>query len=345
MLKSLSLSFALLLFAAATGYPQWNSSRPDGYGPTGVSLDHTHETGELMLSYHYMYMKQNGLRDGTTNIKFGEAIDPRGGGFLTTPTDLSIRTHMFGVSFAPISRLTIVGTLPVRQASMDNFTRNGRRFTTESSGLGDVTVAGLWLLDPVGDQRAHISMEVGLPTGSIARRDVTPLSAGREFTLPYPMQTSGGTVDLSPGLTLLGQVADVWSWGGQAQAQFRLGKNDYYSLGDNYTATAWGARRLNDWLSGSFRLDWFQWGAIEGADPSQNPLATPASDPNLQGGSRWSAGLGINTYFSEGSLKGFRVSGEWMVPLYQDLDGPQLETDWIIIIGAEYDGVSKLLKR
>jgi hypothetical protein len=280
------------------------------------------------------------MRDGTDNIKFGDVVAPGGYGFLVSPTDMSMQMHMFGLMFAPLERLTIFGMLPVRSSTMDHLTRRGDVFSTESSGLGDATIGGMWLLDPVGDQRAHISLAVGLPTGSIARKDVNPLSAGREVTLPYPMQTSGGTVDLNPGLTLLGQLGDDWSWGGQARAKFRLGENDYYSLGDNYTATAWGARRFNDWLSGSFRLDWFQWGAIEGADPSQNPLATPASDPNLQGGSRWSAGFGINTYLSQGSFKGLRLNGEWLLPFYQDLDGPQLETDWIIIVGAQYSGQS-----
>ncbi|MEL7333685.1 MAG: hypothetical protein AAFN12_15670 [Cyanobacteria bacterium J06560_2] len=33
----------------------WSPSRPDSHAPIGVMGDHTHEKGEFMLSYRYMY--------------------------------------------------------------------------------------------------------------------------------------------------------------------------------------------------------------------------------------------------------------------------------------------------
>jgi len=35
-------------------------------------------------------------------------------------------------------------------------------------------------------------------------------------------------------------------------------------------------------------------------------------------------------------LKGQRLAFEFGIPVYQDLDGPQLETDWIILFGWQY---------
>ncbi len=37
-----------------------------------------------------------------------------------------------------------------------------------------------------------------------------------------------------------------------------------------------------------------------------------------------------------GVLHGFRLAAEGIVPFYQKLDGPQLETDWVLMLGAQY---------
>lgn len=44
--------------------PYWDASRPDSHGPIGVMGDHTHEAGEIMLSYRWMYMSMGGHRAG-----------------------------------------------------------------------------------------------------------------------------------------------------------------------------------------------------------------------------------------------------------------------------------------
>ena len=33
--------------------------RPDSHAPIGVMSDHTHEAGEMMFSYRYMFMNMN----------------------------------------------------------------------------------------------------------------------------------------------------------------------------------------------------------------------------------------------------------------------------------------------
>ncbi|MCE2421999.1 MAG: hypothetical protein J4G03_01570 [Gemmatimonadetes bacterium] len=37
--------------------------------------------------------------------------------------------------------------------------------------------------------------------------------------------------------------------------------------------------------------------------------------------------------FTDGALRGHRIAAEWHVPVYQNLNGPQLETDWVLTIG------------
>lgn len=47
-------------------------------------------------------------------------------------------------------------------------------------------------------------------------------------------------------------------------------------------------------------------------------------------------GLGVNDYARSGSFKGHRLALEVGYPVYQDLDGPQLETDWMLTGGWQY---------
>ncbi len=73
--------------------------------------------------------------------------------------------------------------------------------------------------------------------------------------------------------------------------------------------------------------------------PGQSPTANrmvPTVFTELRGGTGLDAALGINFYVASGSLAGFRIGVEGLLPVYQDLDGPQLETDWQLIIGPQY---------
>ena len=70
------------------------------------------------------------------------------------------------------------------------------------------------------------------------------------------MQVGSGTYNFLPGLTYLGAV-EKWAWGAHVDGVVRIGDNKFdYTLGNRYDITAWGARKLTDWSSGSLRLDW-----------------------------------------------------------------------------------------
>jgi hypothetical protein len=332
MLRPFRLALALVVIAGSAAQAQWAPDRPDSHAPFGVAMDHTHEAGEFMFSYGYMYMKMNGLRIGTEKVTAQEVLEL---GYPATPTDMQTQMHMFGAMLAPSEKLTLMAMVPFAVKSMDHAAGSGP-FTTASSGLADLKVAGMWKLEPANNQLVHLDLALSFPTGSTDKTDDTPM--GDDMRLPYPMQIGSGTFDVTPGLTYLGQ-ASSYSWGLQGLTTFRLGENDRgYRLGHRYMATTWGAYHIIDWLSGSLRLDWINQENIKGADSELDPDAVPTADPNLQGFNRWSAGFGLNTYFREGTFRGLRLNGEFVVPLYQDLDGPALETDWYIVIGLQYAG-------
>ena len=336
------LLLCMVAFLASTTITsaQWTSGRPDGHAPIGVMGDHTHGKGEFMLSYRAMHMEMDGNRTGTSRVDASQIVSPTGDDFRIAPTSMPMTMHMFGVMHAPTAKLTVMLMVPFISMEMDHVTRPGGAFSTSSSGIGDISLTALYSLAMFGDQKVLFNGGVRVPTGSIEAMDVTPASAPNETLLPYPMQLGSGTVDLMPGLTYLGQVSD-WSWGGQGRAVIRVGENDQdYKLGNRLEGTFWGARKLSRAFSVSIRLDATTWGDIDGAAAAfEGPVAmrmVPTVFTDLRGGTRLDAGIGVNSSVFKGSLKGLRFAVEALMPAYQDLHGPQLETDWTVTSGLQY---------
>jgi hypothetical protein len=304
-----------------------DSTRPDAHAPIGVMADHVHEAGEWMVSMRYMRMEMDGMRDGTRSLSAQEVLDQ---GYMVTPLEMTMDMWMLGGMYAPTDSVTLMAMLPYLSNSMDHLTGMGSQFTTESSGLGDLRLSALIpLLKPESGTRVHVETGISLPTGSITERDNTPAMANAK--LPYPMQLGSGTYDLILGATAVHQL-EAMSFGGQLRGTVRLDENsEGYSLGDVWNATAWGAYALNPETSASLRLAWQTRGNIDGRDGDLNANMVPTADPSNQGQDRLEVGLGLN-----GNLGGgWRLAGEVLLPLYQDLDGPQMETELTWVLGAQ----------
>lgn len=311
------------------GSSSTQQERPDAHAPIGVMGDHTHAEDEFMLSYRYMFMEMEGNRSGTRGVSEAEVLSQ----YMVAPTEMEMKMHMLGAMYAPSDTLTLMAMLPYVELSMNHVTRMGMAFTTESTGIGDIQLAGLWNILEDTHHRVHLNTGISLPTGEIDERGNTP--AGQNMKLPYPMQLGSGTFDLRPGVTYAGQTSAV-SWGAQVMGTIRLGENDNnYTLGDRIDGTLWGAIPVSDWLSGSLRLAWQSWGDIDGRDADLNPMMVATADPNLRGGERYDLGVGFNVIIPEGMADGLRIAAEALYPLEQQLDGPQLETDISYVIGAQ----------
>lgn len=308
------------------------ASRPDSHAPIGVMGDHIHGKGEWMFSYRYMFMNMDGNRDGTDEISTQQVLDE----YMVSPLDMDMQMHMFGLMYAPTDSLTMMAMLPYIKKAMNHQTRMGGRFKTKSEGFGDLKVNGLYRFFEYYEHKFHLNLGISFPTGSIDEKDDTP--AGEDQQLPYPMQLGSGTFDLMPGITYLGGHSLI-SWGGQVVGTVRLGENDNdYTLGDRINMTSWGAVNLKNWVSLSSRLNWDFWGDIDGADPRLNPDVVPTADPELRGGNRLDLLFGLNFINQAGPeyIRGHRLAFEFGFPVYQDLDGPRLETDWVMTVGWQY---------
>jgi hypothetical protein len=291
--------------------------------------DHMHGVGEWMLSYRYMYMSMNGNRDGTSRVPKRKVLLPEGS-YMVAPTSMDMEMHMFGLMYAPADWLTLMAMVPVVNLSMEHETATGVKFTTTSNGVGDLKATALLRLLEGEMHRLHFNFGVGFPTGSIDEKDTLPTGKAR---LPYPMQLGSGTFDLLPGLTYIGD-AGFLSWGAQALGTVRLHENSNdYTLGDRVDLTAWVSRPWTSWLSTSARVQWSWWGDIRGADPKLNPAVVPTADPDLRGGNRLDLLPGVNFYIPLGPLGKHRFAVEGAFPVYRWLEGPQLETDWRVVVG------------
>lgn len=318
-------------FELGDGSPQatcWTSHRPDGHAPIGVMGDHLHGAGGWMLSLRAMHMHMDGMRDGQTDLSPAEVFAR---GYAVSPLEMDMDMLMLGGMFAPSERLTLMLMAPYVSKSMDHRTMGGSEFTTEAQGLGDLTLTSLWLLEREDRHQVHANLGLSLPTGSITERDDTPAASNAK--LPYPMQLGTGTFDVLPGLTWLAQYED-WSFGAQGTLRFHLGTNgEGYRHGNRGDASAWVARRLGRDFSASLRLEALHWESFHGADDDLNPAVVPTADPDLRGGDRLDALVGLNWLCGSGALAGNRLALEVGLPVYEDLDGPQLSTQWLATIG------------
>ena len=330
--------FLAVAFAVAsvpsTVRAQWDGDRADAHAPIGVMGDHLHAQGEWMTGYRFMSMFMRGNRMGSSGLSPAQV---RARGYMVVPTSMDMLMHMFGAMFAPTDWVTLTLMVPVLHTNMEHqagMPLGAVRFSTEAAGLGDIVMAGLIRLVDAENHRLHLNAGVMLPSGAIHVRDDTPMMANAR--LPYPMRLGSGAFGVQPGLTYLGQVDSV-SWGAQVLTVLPLYKNeDGYRSSFEGVATAWGAIRWLDWLSTSIRISGTVRTNLEGADSDLNPALVPTADPDRRGLRRLDALLGVNFYLPYGDLRGHRLALEAGLPFFQDVDGPQLETDFVMTAGWQW---------
>ena len=301
--------------------------------PVGIMSDHTHEAGGMMLSYRYMHMSMEDSYIGTDKVSDAWVISPSGGGYMVTPTSMEMNMHMLGGMWAPHDKVTLMVMAPYVLKSMDSLRRDGLRFTTKTDGFSDLRLSSLINVMDIHDHRINLNIGISAPTGSITEKGIVPDLGNTQ--LLYPMQLGSGSWGLLPGVTYLGEVGK-WSWGAQFLANVQLDTNSQgYRLGDEYSFTTWGAYKWSDWISTSLRVVGTTWDDISGNDKNlASPAgAVPTADPDLRGGDRVDVLAGINFYMQKGILKGNRLALEVGGPVYQDLNGPQLGNEWMMIVG------------
>lgn len=305
------------------------------YNPAlGEHIYHTHPGGMWMVDYSFMHTDMSGLRAGTTNVGLDSVGWMRGKpyNYMMIPTSMTMDMNMLMVMYGITDRLTVMAMANYQANKMNMIMDMGPMMgifssaPMSTSGFGDTELRGMYKINNylVG------SLGLSLPTGSINQ---TVGIMGTTFRAPYDMQLGSGTYDLKPALTYNWFSEDAkWNWGAQAQYTWHTAKNgNGWSFGDNFDMTSWLQRAFGPFTA-SLRLDYNDTGRIRGQDSEIQQILDPMTgapipdaDPNNYGGQRLDGLLGVS--YQTGPFS-FGVEGG--IPLYQDLNGLQLKTKWIL---------------
>ncbi len=327
-------------------------ARPDSHAPIMVMGDHMHKQGELMVSIRQMQMKMQGNRIGTNRVSDSDVLATanKNGGMAANlrvvPQTMEMNMTMLGMMYAPSNETTLMLMTSYNNTKMELETYNMMgaslgTFETQSSGLGDTTMAALFRLpwttrnqDYSGSW--HATFAVSLPTGSTKQEDVilTPVNTRISARLPYAMQLGTGTYDLKPALTYNAQRG-LNSFGAQLGGRFALNTNNQgYNHGDTTYFDVWAARRIAPSISISTRAKASTQKTISGRDP-QIDKPVQSAHTKFYGGDKVHLAFGLNYVVPRGVLRDHRFALEAAGNIYEDLNGPQMSEDWTLTLGYQ----------
>ncbi|BDV38487.1 outer membrane protein [Methylocystis bryophila] len=206
---------------------------------------------------------------------------------------------------------------------------------TES--LQDTQLSGIWRVyqDPI--HRVQLNLGMSFPTGSdhniaTSLQPTGVWATGRAF---YGMQTGTGTFDVLPGI-LYGGFVGPWSWGLSYRARLPLTVNDEgYMWGNYQEANGWVGYSWIPGFTTTFRVSGNIQDHIVGADP-WIVAKIQAADPLFYGGKRIELFGGASLDGKLIGVPGLTLLVEGGIPVYQDLNGPQLAKAWQATMGLRW---------
>ena len=318
--------------------------------PMSIMGEHVHKKGEWMLSYRYMFMDMDGMRAGNDGVSAQQVFASP---YAVTPERMTMDMSMVGVMYSPTDRFTLMAMFQYKSLEMDHLINpaagpllalNGgsNRFTTRSEGFGDIVLSGLYELHGTDCFQLLAGLGLSLPTGSMGEQDIVPGPGGLiPRQLPAAMQLGSGTVDFLPSMTVT-QHYDAWMLGAQARGVIRTNDGTHgYRFGNRFNLDLWGAWSPLRWFSVTAGVGYGYEGSLRGG---QAGVATnvpfgagipsvPTAQSANYGGQRIDAILGLNFVIPQGMLRGNRLGIDLRLPMYQNLNGVQLETDYTLTAG------------
>lgn len=295
--------------------------------PAGIMGDHVHSNGSWMVSYMYMGMQMDGLYDGRSELSPAQM----NGNYEMAPDDMFMHMHMFGAMYAVNNRITLMAMVPLLQKEMGHFHagHHHHRSTMSSAGLGDIKLSAITPLYNNSGNSFTLSGGFTLPTGAI---DVASKGhMGMESRMGYGMQLGSGTTNLHGMLSYSGQSGN-WGYGSQLGGVVRLGNNsEHYRHGNSAENSVWLSRNIASPLTATVRLHTSWQDHIHGQDNNINPTLIATADPACYGGLRSRAMGGLNLRLSSILPVNGTFGVEAGLPVYQDLNGPQMGENWTII--------------
>jgi hypothetical protein len=291
------------------------------------------ETHEFRFKLSQMYMEMGPLRDGTSDLKTSNLLGVPNNTTLFAAVPEEMRTYMTmgSVAYSFTDDFAAMGMLGYVRNDMDMkfnsalTTAAGGRdgFTMFSDGITDLTLLGKYRLykddNLAPTKQASLVFGVSVP--------------------PFRMQTGSGTFDPILGLTLQAS-SDPWWYGLNFKWEGHVYDNDQgYHRGQELRYDAYLMRQvhprvvllteLNYWYEGKYSDEPFAQringeGHL-GFNPN-NAFISPLNDPRNYGGHQFAVSFGFQ--FQPIPLHIIELIAT--LPVYQDLNGPQLRQDYMI---------------
>ena len=280
----------------------WSDDRPDAMAPASLTGTHMLPAGAVELRYVFSSASFEGVQLGNQLVAPVSVLDF----YDTTPFQRRDRMHRAVLMFGASESLTVL--VDAHWADRTRDIADEEFFiTTEASGIGDVTVEGLFSVYEGSATRVRMSAGAEVPVGSTDERG--DLLALQDQVLPYEMQPGSGSISFVPGVSAETQN-EFGTVGAQVKARLRLNDNDRdYRLGDVVEANGWLAYKLNDFFAVTSGVRALSWGSIAGAPDDVDIGRDPGEDPVFTGGKRVDVPLGLNVLLPQGSLAGHRLLG------------------------------------
>jgi len=296
--------------------------------------------GKWHIGYDYRSIRFEGYLNGNKEITNEELLRmpgeaPSDDKYLVLPNVVTQELHLLKIAFNFTSQSSLSLLLPYVKQSTEHisYVPELEKFSLITQGLGDVSSIFTHRIDRMLGETMVLSFGVSFPTGSINEvGDIQRQSDVGQTQLPYSMQLGSGTYDIPISITYAKQFSSS-IFGGQMLAKIRTGRNERdYRLGSRLLVSLWYNTRIRKTFQPHLKLVYQSWGRIVGEDeelrlPGPYPYTSPVTNPNLYGGQKISAVLGLKIQLPKGKMRGHAIDFVYGVPVYQYLNGPQSQED------------------
>lgn len=315
--------------------PEGYHLMPDGtLMKDGGTIDHSMHShghgGMWMAEYKSERMYMDGLLDTTNKVSPSDIVQIGGDyGYSMSPTDMTMDMHMLMLMYHSRNYMVMV-MAHYMQNSMGMLAVDGTESTMRTSGVADTVVT----FDAPWKYNIGYTVGLSIPTGSIDEHGPMQHSAtdDRDTKYPYGMQLGSGTWDLILGLDYERSRGKL-AWGANWDYVLRTGTNDNdYTLGDKSVLEGWTRWTFNSTTTAMANLTLREVGRIDGADPELDPTMSPSADADNYGGRR--IDLAMSAKYENSKMTS--VEAEFILPVQQNLFGPQMKTEWIFGLSVGY---------
>jgi hypothetical protein len=319
----LTALFAATSLISISANSEENHSSHKISAPAGIMSDHLHKQGEYMLSYSYETMGMKGYLSGSDDVTTNSVLAD----YDMAATNMSMKMQMFNFMYGVTDSTSAMLMVPYISKEMSHIDDMGDVMSMKNSGLGDISVSAVTNVFENHDANHNITglnlgFGLNLPTGDI---DKMSNMGGMPNRMNYDMQLGSGTFDPSISATLYSMINGFYT-GVETSYLARLYDNDNnYQLGDEAKISAWVSTGLTDFLNASFRLTGTSKGKVSGSDTEMSSMMMPGGEAKDTGGERVDAFFGFDMFAEDGKLASHKLQFEYGVPVYQDLNGTQME--------------------